>query len=50
MANYKNFKKYIVIKDKNILVKIKQPKIQELDSLFYTILNNLKQSSTSIYT
>ncbi len=50
MANYRISKKYIFIKDKNIIVKIKQPKIQELDSLFYTILNNLKQASASIYT
>ena len=48
MANYTTSKKYIFIKDKNIIVKIKQPKIQELDLLFYTILNNLKQTSVLI--
>lgn len=50
MANNTIFKKYIFIKDKNVLIKIKQPKVQELDLLFYIILNNLKQSSILRYT
>ena len=49
MANYNTLKQYIIIMDKNTLVKIKQPKIQELDSLFNIILNNLTHTSTLRY-
>lgn len=50
MANYNALKKHIIIiRDKNTLVKIKQPNIQDLDSLFHIILNNLTQASTLRY-
>ena len=37
-----NYNKFFTINDRGHTVKIKQPNIQELNSLYYVLLHNLK--------